>query len=57
MVVRTAPQTPWMDLVVGIVAVSQDAMTSMTDHPIEEVVAAATVMAAQEVSLAATANR
>lgn len=46
-----------MDLVVGIVVVSQDAMTSMTDHPIEEVVAGATVMAAQEVSLAATVNR
>lgn len=47
-----------MDLAVGmVVAVSQDAMTLTTDHPIEEVVAAGTVMAAQEVSLAATVNR
>lgn len=55
---RTALQIPWMGLVVGMVVVSQDAMTSTTDHPIEEVVVAAvTVMAAQEVSLAATVNR
>lgn len=54
-----ALQILWMDLVVGmVVVVSQDAMTSTTDHPTEEVVAAVvTVMAAQEVSLAATVNR
>lgn len=46
-----------MDLVVGMVVVSRDAMTSTTDHPTEEVVVAVTVMAAQEVSLAATVNR
>lgn len=46
-----------MDLAVGMVVVSQDAMSLTTDHPIEEVVAGATVMAAQEVSLAATVNR
>ena len=46
-----------MDLAVGMVVVSQDAMTSTTDHPTEEVVAVVTVMAAQEVSLAATVNR
>lgn len=47
-----------MDLVVGMVAVvNQDAMTSTTDHPTEEAVAAVTVMAAPEVSLAATGNR
>lgn len=47
-----------MDLVVGMVVVSQDAMTSTTDHPTEEVlVAEVTVMAAQEVLLAATVNR
>ena len=52
-------QIPWMDLVVGmVVVVSQDAMTSTTDHPTEEVAAAAvTLMAAQEVSLAAIVNR
>ena len=42
---------------VGMAVVSQDAMTSTTDHLIEEVVAAVTVMAAQEVSPAATVNR
>ena len=52
-------QTPWMDLVVGmvVVVVSQDAMTSTTDHRTEEEVGVATVTAAQEVSLAATVNR
>ena len=45
-----------MDPAVGMV-VSQDAMTSMTDHLIEEVEVAVTVMAAQEVSPAATVNR
>lgn len=48
-----------MDLavVVGMV-VSQDAMITMTDHPIEaEAVAADTVTAAQEVSLEAIVNR
>lgn len=38
-----------MGLVVGMVLVSQDAMTSTTDHRTEEVVAVVTVMAAQEV--------
>ena len=52
-----ALQIPWMDLVVGMVVVSQDAMTSTTDHPTEEVVAAVTAMVAQEVSLAAIVNR
>lgn len=43
---------------VGMVVVSQDAMTSMTDHPTEaEVVAAVTATAAQEASLAAIVNR
>ena len=46
-----------MDPVVGMVVVNQDAMTSTTDHLTEEVVAAVTVMAAQEVSPAATVNR
>lgn len=48
-----------MGLVVGmvVVVVSQDAMTSTTDLPTEEAVAAVTVMAAQEESLAATGNR
>ena len=58
-----ALQIPWMDLVVGMVVVSQDAMTSTTDHPTEEVVAVVavaavvTVMVAREVSLAAIVNR
>ena len=47
-----------MDLVVGmVVVVSRDAMTSTTDRLIEEVVAAVTVTAAQEVSPGATVNR
>ena len=47
-----------MGRVVGMVVVSQDAMTSTTDHLTEEEVAAAVmVIAAQEASLAATANR
>ena len=40
-----------------VVVVNRDAMTSTTDHLIEEVVAAVTVMAAQEVSPAATVNQ
>lgn len=54
-----ALQIPWMDLVVGmvVVVVSQDEMTSRTDHPTEELAATVMVMAAQEVSLAAIVNR